>query len=296
MYPWWTDLLGWVMAGSSMVMIPFVAVYKIVRLPGPASFSKRLKILTTPWRDQQVSVGNGVRAETNQIILNSDTPAPDSRWLSGPRPGAPETKAPCLTYPNSPPLPRPGAVKPRSTEVSKGNLRRAKDAQAELGNITSCCHKPSQVGVGASLAGPEISWAAEPFPRYELSAQTRCVISWREKIRAVVNVCLFLVIFAGNFVFLVSLLSSSSFQIFLLMFFFSLLHPPLPTFSLFLFFCFFLFHFISSLSKLFVFFLFLPFYLICFFFPFFPPFHMPLQLRGNKRSRKALFPVSETVV
>lgn len=30
----------------------------------------------------------------------------------------------------------------------------------------------------------------------------------------------------GNFVFLVSLLSSSSFQIFLLMFFFSLLHPP----------------------------------------------------------------------
>lgn len=40
MYPWWTDLLGWVMAGSSMVMIPFVAVYKIVRLPGPASFSK----------------------------------------------------------------------------------------------------------------------------------------------------------------------------------------------------------------------------------------------------------------
>ncbi|XP_063596252.1 sodium-dependent dopamine transporter-like [Penaeus indicus] len=78
MYPWWTDLLGWVMAGSSMIMIPFVAIYKIVRLPGPASFSKRLKILTTPWRDQQVSVGNGVRAETNQIILNSDTPAPDS--------------------------------------------------------------------------------------------------------------------------------------------------------------------------------------------------------------------------
>ncbi|XP_042858347.1 sodium-dependent dopamine transporter-like [Penaeus japonicus] len=92
-YPWWTDLLGWAMAGSSMVMIPFVAIYKIVRLPGPASLSKvghqsdqstwRLKILTTPWRDQQVSVGNGVRAETNQIILNSDTPAPDSVMLRG---------------------------------------------------------------------------------------------------------------------------------------------------------------------------------------------------------------------
>ncbi|XP_069177322.1 sodium-dependent dopamine transporter [Procambarus clarkii] len=76
-FPWWTDVIGWLMAGSSMIMIPFVAIYKIIEVPGPASLPKRLKILTTPWRDQQVSVGNGVRAETNQIILNSETPAPD---------------------------------------------------------------------------------------------------------------------------------------------------------------------------------------------------------------------------
>lgn len=76
-YPWWTDVIGWGMAGSSMIMIPFVAVYKIVRVPGPASFTQRIKTLTIPWRDQQVSVGNGVRSEANQIMLNSDTPAPD---------------------------------------------------------------------------------------------------------------------------------------------------------------------------------------------------------------------------
>lgn len=76
-YPWWTDVIGWGMAGSSMIMIPFVAIYKIIRVPGPASLKQRLKILTTPWRDQQVSVGNGVRSEANQIMLNSDTPAPD---------------------------------------------------------------------------------------------------------------------------------------------------------------------------------------------------------------------------
>nr|XP_053626494.1 sodium-dependent dopamine transporter-like [Cherax quadricarinatus] len=76
-FPWWTDVIGWLMAGSSMVMIPFVALYKLMEVPGPASISQRLRILTTPWRDQQVTVGNGVRSETNQIILNSDTPAPD---------------------------------------------------------------------------------------------------------------------------------------------------------------------------------------------------------------------------
>lgn len=42
-----------------------------------AFLPQRLRTLTTPWRDQQVSVGNGVRTEANQIILNSDTPAPD---------------------------------------------------------------------------------------------------------------------------------------------------------------------------------------------------------------------------
>lgn len=41
-YPWWTDVIGWTMAGSSMIMIPFVAVYKIIRVPGPASLKQVL--------------------------------------------------------------------------------------------------------------------------------------------------------------------------------------------------------------------------------------------------------------
>ena len=41
-FPWWTDVIGWGMAGSSMIMIPFVAIYKIVRVPGPASFPQVL--------------------------------------------------------------------------------------------------------------------------------------------------------------------------------------------------------------------------------------------------------------
>ncbi|CAG9815445.1 unnamed protein product [Phaedon cochleariae] len=51
-YPAWANVLGWAIAGSSVIMIPIVAVYKIAVTPG--SFSKRLKIVTTPWRDTQV--------------------------------------------------------------------------------------------------------------------------------------------------------------------------------------------------------------------------------------------------
>lgn len=37
-YPDWANVLGWVIAGSSVFMIPFVAVVKILSTPG--SFSK----------------------------------------------------------------------------------------------------------------------------------------------------------------------------------------------------------------------------------------------------------------
>ncbi|CAL4064340.1 unnamed protein product, partial [Meganyctiphanes norvegica] len=33
-YPWWTDLIGWLMACSSMSLIPIVATYHILRTPG----------------------------------------------------------------------------------------------------------------------------------------------------------------------------------------------------------------------------------------------------------------------
>ncbi|KAL6447805.1 hypothetical protein ACFW04_000140 [Cataglyphis niger] len=62
-YPVWANVLGWLIACSSIVMIPGMAIYKICTTPG--SFIQRLKVLTTPWRDTQhqrndlSSVANG---------------------------------------------------------------------------------------------------------------------------------------------------------------------------------------------------------------------------------------------
>ncbi|XP_031845957.2 sodium-dependent dopamine transporter isoform X2 [Nomia melanderi] len=64
MYPVWANVLGWLIATSSIAMIPGIAIYKIIVTPG--SFIQRLRILTTPWRDTQQrnadlsSVANGV--------------------------------------------------------------------------------------------------------------------------------------------------------------------------------------------------------------------------------------------
>lgn len=69
-YPPWANALGWCIAGSSMIMIPLVACYKLLVTPG--TFLQRMKILTTPWRDQQMAV-NGVTTEPAQVRLtNSD--------------------------------------------------------------------------------------------------------------------------------------------------------------------------------------------------------------------------------
>uniref|UniRef100_A0A1B0FKI7 Transporter n=1 Tax=Glossina morsitans morsitans TaxID=37546 RepID=A0A1B0FKI7_GLOMM len=66
-YPGWANALGWCIAGSSVIMIPAIAVYKLLTTPG--TFKQRLHYLTTPWRDQQVNV-NGITAEASQIRLN----------------------------------------------------------------------------------------------------------------------------------------------------------------------------------------------------------------------------------
>uniref|UniRef100_A0A182NI32 Transporter n=1 Tax=Anopheles dirus TaxID=7168 RepID=A0A182NI32_9DIPT len=65
-YPSWANVLGWCIAGSSMIMIPLMASYKLIVTPG--SFRQRMKILTTPWRDQQMAV-NGVTIEPAQVRL-----------------------------------------------------------------------------------------------------------------------------------------------------------------------------------------------------------------------------------
>ncbi|XP_064210851.1 sodium-dependent dopamine transporter [Tribolium castaneum] len=74
-YPAWANILGWLIACSSVVMIPVVAIFKLLTTPG--SFFKRLQILTTPWRDTQTStqVNGVVRSESNQVRLASpETP------------------------------------------------------------------------------------------------------------------------------------------------------------------------------------------------------------------------------
>ncbi|EAT37969.1 AAEL010106-PA [Aedes aegypti] len=69
-YPTWANVLGWCIAGSSMIMIPLMAFYKLLVTPG--TLRQRFVILTTPWRDQQMSV-NGVMVEPAQVRLtNSD--------------------------------------------------------------------------------------------------------------------------------------------------------------------------------------------------------------------------------
>ncbi|EEB11191.1 tryptophan transporter, putative, partial [Pediculus humanus corporis] len=68
-YPSWANAIGWVIAASSMCMIPGMAAYKLIVTPG--TFKQRIKKLTTPWRDQQVIAVNGVSSDANQIKLSS---------------------------------------------------------------------------------------------------------------------------------------------------------------------------------------------------------------------------------
>ncbi|KAJ1521895.1 hypothetical protein ONE63_002232 [Megalurothrips usitatus] len=57
-YPAWANVLGWVIAGSSVAMIPGVAAFKLATTPG--TLWQRLCYLTTPWRDQQSAVNGGL--------------------------------------------------------------------------------------------------------------------------------------------------------------------------------------------------------------------------------------------
>ncbi|KAK6638197.1 hypothetical protein RUM44_008625 [Polyplax serrata] len=73
-YPTWANIIGWMIAMSSVAMIPGIAVYKLIITPG--TFKQRIKYLTTPWRDQQMVAVNGVQPETNQIKLSgTEVPA-----------------------------------------------------------------------------------------------------------------------------------------------------------------------------------------------------------------------------
>ncbi|XP_021941759.1 sodium-dependent dopamine transporter [Zootermopsis nevadensis] len=75
-YPVWANVLGWIIAGSSIVMIPGTAVYKLLTTPG--TFMQRLRFLTTPWRDQQTAAMNGVRTDPIQVKLTTAPAAADN--------------------------------------------------------------------------------------------------------------------------------------------------------------------------------------------------------------------------
>ncbi|KAF6206488.1 hypothetical protein GE061_017721 [Apolygus lucorum] len=73
-YPKWANVFGWCIAGSSVLMIPAVAVIQILITPG--TLLQRLKILTTPWRDHQTVLArsmsmNGIQTDPAQIRLTT---------------------------------------------------------------------------------------------------------------------------------------------------------------------------------------------------------------------------------
>lgn len=70
-YPAWANILGWCIAGSSVIMIPIVAFYKIIVTPG--SFMQRIKILTTPWRDTQMQHSGSAPTQINGSVVQSDS-------------------------------------------------------------------------------------------------------------------------------------------------------------------------------------------------------------------------------
>lgn len=73
-YPMWATVLGWSIAGSSIAMIPAVAIYQIIITPG--TFCERMRILTTPYKPQHESVvmDSTVSGErpTTLLIINAD--------------------------------------------------------------------------------------------------------------------------------------------------------------------------------------------------------------------------------
>ncbi|XP_074641152.1 sodium-dependent dopamine transporter-like [Tubulanus polymorphus] len=62
-YPWWANLIGWLMALSSILCVPGVAIYKICTTKG--TFPQRLRKLTTPYqRPRRILAGaNEVRMD-----------------------------------------------------------------------------------------------------------------------------------------------------------------------------------------------------------------------------------------
>jgi solute carrier family 6 dopamine transporter-like protein 3 len=66
-YPFWANLLGWIIAASSSLCIPIVAIYFLLSTKG--SFLERLKICTTPFKDSKKSKQTLRPNKTEQMEL-----------------------------------------------------------------------------------------------------------------------------------------------------------------------------------------------------------------------------------
>ncbi|KAF2354520.1 Sodium:neurotransmitter symporter, partial [Trinorchestia longiramus] len=77
LFPWQADTIGWIMAASSMIFIPGVAIVGIIR--GTGTFYERVCHLCVPRRDEQprrqtkdssvvLSASNGVKTETRTQV------------------------------------------------------------------------------------------------------------------------------------------------------------------------------------------------------------------------------------
>ncbi|XP_046471280.1 sodium-dependent dopamine transporter [Neodiprion pinetum] len=81
-YPLWANVLGWLIACSSIVMIPAVGAYKLLTTPG--TFRERMKILTTPWKDTQrkqlttATTNGSVRRSSNGRLSQGELPTSNS--------------------------------------------------------------------------------------------------------------------------------------------------------------------------------------------------------------------------
>jgi len=70
-YPGWAEFCGWVLALASMLWIPGVAIYKIVKTPGTSLF-QRLRFLLRPDDDEMktIQVREGLTTQTELETLS----------------------------------------------------------------------------------------------------------------------------------------------------------------------------------------------------------------------------------
>ena len=69
-YPGWAEFCGWVLALASMLWIPCVAIYTVVRSPG-STWSERLSHAVNPDPNiiRQVELREGIPSEMQVIAL-----------------------------------------------------------------------------------------------------------------------------------------------------------------------------------------------------------------------------------